>query len=159
METKNVSFEQLSDIVAFRIVVDTIPECYHALGVIHAEWHTIPGKFKDYISTPKRNGYRSLHTSVFVGDNSRIEIQIRTHEMHRHAELGVAAEEIGKVTEVIEDIAEQTNLLALNATIEAARAGNAGRGFAVVAGFEEPVHGDRVMRQRLDLQALQDHRC
>ncbi len=91
MESKNVSFEQLSDIVAFRIVVDTIPDCYHALGVIHAEWHTIPGHFKDYISTPKSNGYQSLHTAVLGPGQQRIEIQIRTHEMHEIAEYGLAA--------------------------------------------------------------------
>jgi guanosine-3',5'-bis(diphosphate) 3'-pyrophosphohydrolase len=91
METKNVSFEQLADIIAFRIVVDTIPDCYHALGVIHAEWHTIPGYFKDYISTPKSNGYQSLHTAVLGPNQQRIEIQIRTHEMHEIAEYGLAA--------------------------------------------------------------------
>jgi GTP diphosphokinase / guanosine-3',5'-bis(diphosphate) 3'-diphosphatase len=91
MESKNVSFEQLSDIVAFRIIVDTIPDCYHALGVIHAEWHTIPGKFKDYISTPKSNGYQSLHTAVLGPGQQRVEIQIRTREMHEIAEYGLAA--------------------------------------------------------------------
>ena len=72
--------------LAFRIVTDTIGECYQALGVIHAEWHTIPGRFKDYISTPKRNGYQSLHTSVIHDSKMRIEIQIRSREMH---ELGM----------------------------------------------------------------------
>lgn len=91
MESKNVSFEQLSDIVALRIVVGTIAECYQALGVIHAEWHTIPGKFKDYISTPKSNGYQSLHTAVLGPGGQRIEIQIRTREMHEIAEYGLAA--------------------------------------------------------------------
>ncbi len=91
METKNVTFEQLSDIMAFRIVVQDIPQCYHALGVIHAEWHTVPGHFKDYISTPKSNGYQSLHTSVLGPGQQRIEIQIRTHEMHDIAEYGLAA--------------------------------------------------------------------
>ncbi len=91
METKNVSFEQLSDIIAFRIVVDSIPECYQALGAIHAHWHTIPGHFKDYISTPKPNGYQSLHTAVIGPGQQRIEIQIRTREMHEFAEYGLAA--------------------------------------------------------------------
>jgi guanosine-3',5'-bis(diphosphate) 3'-pyrophosphohydrolase len=91
MESKNVSFEQLSDIVAFRIIVDSIPDCYHALGIIHAEWHTIPGKFKDYISTPKSNGYQSLHTAVLGPGQQRVEIQIRTAEMHEIAEYGLAA--------------------------------------------------------------------
>jgi len=91
MENKNTEFEQLSDIVAFRIVVDNIPECYQALGVLHAEYHTIPGKFKDYISTPKSNGYQSLHTTVLGPGQQRVEMQIRTREMHEIAEYGLAA--------------------------------------------------------------------
>ncbi len=91
METKNASFEQLGDIIAFRIVVDTVPECYQALGAVHAEYHTIPGHFKDYISTPKNNDYKSLHTAVIGPGQQRIEIQIRTLEMHEIAEFGVAA--------------------------------------------------------------------
>ncbi len=91
METKHVEFEQLSDIIALRIVVNDIAQCYQALGVIHAEWHTIPGKFKDYISTPKSNGYQSLHTSVLGPGQQRIEIQIRTSEMEDVAEYGLAA--------------------------------------------------------------------
>ncbi|MBT4880321.1 MAG: bifunctional (p)ppGpp synthetase/guanosine-3',5'-bis(diphosphate) 3'-pyrophosphohydrolase [Alphaproteobacteria bacterium] len=91
MQRKNVEFEQLSDVMAFRIVLDTIPECYQALGIIHSTYLVVPARFKDYISTPKPNGYRSLHTTVIVPDNQRIEIQIRTYEMHEVAELGVAA--------------------------------------------------------------------
>ena len=91
MENKNVEFEQLSDIMAFRIVCDTVAECYQALGIIHAEWHTIPGRFKDYISTPKSNGYQSLHTSILGPGQQRIEIQIRTTEMDDIAEYGLAA--------------------------------------------------------------------
>ncbi|MCE2927452.1 MAG: bifunctional (p)ppGpp synthetase/guanosine-3',5'-bis(diphosphate) 3'-pyrophosphohydrolase [Rickettsiales bacterium] len=91
MENKNVSFEQLSDIIGFRIAVKNIQECYQALGAIHAEWHTIPGQFKDYISTPKPNGYQSLHTAVLGPGQQRIEIQIRTQEMHDIAEYGLAA--------------------------------------------------------------------
>ena len=91
MQRKNVSFEQLSDIMAFRIIVDDIATCYHALGIIHGLYPTVPGRFKDYISIPKPNGYRSLHTTVIGPDNHRIEVQIRTYEMHEEAELGVAA--------------------------------------------------------------------
>jgi GTP pyrophosphokinase len=91
MQVKNVAFEQLSDIMAFRIVVDTIPECYQALGIVHGRYPTVPGRFKDYISTPKPNGYRSLHTAAIGPEQQRVEIQIRTREMHEEAELGVAA--------------------------------------------------------------------
>jgi GTP pyrophosphokinase len=91
MQVKNVAFEQLSDIMAFRIVVNTIAECYQVLGVIHGRYPTLPGRFKDYISTPKPNGYRSLHTAVIGPERQSIEIQIRTREMHEEAELGVAA--------------------------------------------------------------------
>lgn len=91
MQRKNVAFEQLSDIMAFRVVVDTMEQCYHVLGIIHGEYPTLPGRFKDYISTPKPNGYRSIHTTVIGPENQRIEIQIRTREMHEEAELGVAA--------------------------------------------------------------------
>jgi len=91
MEIKSIAFEQLSDIVAFRIIVDSEAECYRALGFVHGAYPMVPGKFKDYISTPKPNGYRSLHTSVMGPEKQRIEIQIRTREMHEEAELGVAA--------------------------------------------------------------------
>ncbi len=91
LQRKNVSFEQLSDIMAFRITVDSVPECYQALGIIHANYPVVPGRFKDYISTPKPNGYRSLHTGVIGPERNRIEVQIRTADMHAIAELGVAA--------------------------------------------------------------------
>ena len=91
MQRKNVAFEQLSDIMAFRIVVDDMSECYHALGVLHSKYPSVPGRFKDYISTPKPNGYRSIHTTVMGPSRQRIEIQIRTLEMHAEADLGVAA--------------------------------------------------------------------
>ncbi|HZD26984.1 MAG TPA: RelA/SpoT family protein, partial [Alphaproteobacteria bacterium] len=91
MERDNVSFEQLSDIVAFRIIVHSVPDCYQALGVVHGHYRMVPGRFKDYISTPKRNNYRSIHTTVIGPENRRIEIQIRTRQMHDIAELGVAA--------------------------------------------------------------------
>src|SRR3546814_12484902 len=82
MQRKNIAFEQLSDIMAFRVVVKDLASCYHALGVVHQTWPSVPGRFKDYISTPKQNGYRSLHTTVIGPENKRIEIQIRTQEMH-----------------------------------------------------------------------------
>lgn len=91
MSERHVSFEQLSDIMAFRAIVGTEEECYRALGIIHRRWPFVPGRFKDYISTPKRNGYRSLHTTVMHAGDTRVEIQIRTQEMHAQAEHGLAA--------------------------------------------------------------------
>ena len=91
MQQKNASFEQLSDIMAFRICVEDIASCYQALGVIHSKYHMVPRRFKDYISTPKPNGYQSIHTGVIGPEDTRIEIQIRTYEMHEIAEKGVAA--------------------------------------------------------------------
>ena len=91
MAERHISFEQLSDIMAFRVIVPDEEACYTALGVIHRRWPMVPGRFKDYISTPKRNGYRSLHTTVIHADNTRVEIQIRTRAMHEEAELGLAA--------------------------------------------------------------------
>ncbi len=91
MQQKNVGFEQLSDIMAFRVVVDTVEQCYQALGVVHSRYPVVPGRFKDYISTPKPNNYRSLHTDVIGPERQRIEMQIRTRDMHEVAELGVAA--------------------------------------------------------------------
>jgi|TARA_R110002126_G_scaffold3263_1_gene18334 GTP pyrophosphokinase len=91
MQRKNILFEQLSDIMAFRIIVENIESCYLVLGIIHAKYPTVPGKFKDYISTPKPNGYRSLHTTVIGPGGQRIEVQIRTREMHEEADLGLAA--------------------------------------------------------------------
>lgn len=91
MQNKNVSFEQLCDVVAFRVLVNSIADCYHALGIIHNEFFVIPGRFKDYISTPKPNNYQSLHTYVIGPKQRQIEIQIRTHAMQEVAEYGVAA--------------------------------------------------------------------
>ncbi len=91
MEEKKETFSRLSDIYGFRIVTDTVPECYVALGAVHNRWRAVPGRFKDYISQPKSNGYRSIHTTVSGRDGKRVEVQIRTQEMHAVAETGVAA--------------------------------------------------------------------
>jgi guanosine-3',5'-bis(diphosphate) 3'-pyrophosphohydrolase len=91
MESQNLVYDQIYDLVAFRILVDTPRECYEALGLIHSQWRPVPGRFKDYIALPKLNMYQSLHTSVIGPYGERIEIQIRTHEMHRIAEEGIAA--------------------------------------------------------------------
>ncbi|MBL1147214.1 MAG: bifunctional (p)ppGpp synthetase/guanosine-3',5'-bis(diphosphate) 3'-pyrophosphohydrolase [Pseudomonadota bacterium] len=99
MQRKNVSFEQLSDIMAFRVIVDDVSACYHVLGIIHGLYPSVPGRFKDYISIPKANGYHSLHTTVIGPENQRIEMQIRTAQMHEEAEFGVAAHWAYKNTE------------------------------------------------------------
>src|SRR5437660_11641307 len=106
MERKSVGFEQLSDIFAFRVVMKDVEACYRALGVVHTTWPVVPGRFKDYISTPKQNDYRSIHTTVIGPGNQRVELQIRTEEMNQIAEFGIAAhafykDGIGSPTELL----------------------------------------------------------
>src|SRR5712664_676650 len=96
MERKAVGFEQLSDIFGFRVMLKTMPECYQALGVVHTTWPVVPGRFKDYVSTPKQNEYRSIHTTVIGPGNQRVELQIRTAEMHDIADYGIAAHTLYK---------------------------------------------------------------
>ena len=96
MQNKQISLEQLSDIYAFRVIVESTEDCYRVLGVVHTTWSTVPGRFKDYISTPKLNGYRSIHTTIVGPGHQRVELQVRTRAMHDVAELGVAAHAIYK---------------------------------------------------------------
>jgi GTP pyrophosphokinase len=91
MSERHVTFEQITDIMAFRVLVDSPGDCYRALGVLHQTWQMIPGRFKDYISTPKSNGYKSLHTALIYENSMRVEVQIRTRDMHRTNEFGLAA--------------------------------------------------------------------
>jgi guanosine-3',5'-bis(diphosphate) 3'-pyrophosphohydrolase len=91
MAERHVSFEQITDIMAFRVLTEDDDDCYKALGVLHRNWQMIPGRFKDYISTPKSNGYRSLHTALIYENSMRMEVQVRTREMHRTNEFGLAA--------------------------------------------------------------------
>ncbi|WP_245496621.1 RelA/SpoT family protein [Lichenibacterium ramalinae] len=96
MEQKNLALEQLSDIFGFRVLVESIEDCYRVLGIIHTQWPSVPGRFKDYISTPKQNDYRSLHTTVVGPGRQRVELQIRTRAMHDLAENGIAAHALYK---------------------------------------------------------------
>jgi RelA/SpoT family (p)ppGpp synthetase len=121
MERKSVGFEQLSDIFGFRVIVKTVADCYQTVGIVHTTWPTVPGRFKDYISTPKANEYRSLHTTVIGPRNQRVELQIRTVEMHEIAEYGIAAhalykDGVGSPTELLSR--ESTAYAWLRRTIE-----------------------------------------
>lgn len=95
-ERKSISFEQLSDIFGFRVIVRSVEECYRTVGLVHTAWPCVPGRFKDYVSTPKSNDYRSIHTTVIGPGNQRVEMQIRTEDMHRVAEFGIAAHSLYK---------------------------------------------------------------
>ena len=121
MERKSVGFEQLSDIFGFRVLVNTPGDCYQALGIVHTTWPMVPGRFKDYISTPKANEYHSLHTTVIGPGKQRVELQIRTFEMHEIAEYGIAAhalykDGVGSPTELLSR--ESTAYAWLRRTIE-----------------------------------------
>jgi GTP pyrophosphokinase len=96
MERKSIAFEQLSDIFGFRLIVGTMEDCYRCIGVIHMKWPFVPGRFKDYISTPKQNDYRSLHTTIVGPGRQRVELQVRTQNMHDIAEYGIAAHALYK---------------------------------------------------------------
>jgi RelA/SpoT family (p)ppGpp synthetase len=127
MERKSVGFEQLSDIVGFRVVVKTLVECYQALGIVHTTWPMVPGRFKDYISTPKQNDYRSIHSTVIGPGKQRVELQIRTREMHEIAEYGIAAHALYKdnVDSPTEILSRESNAYAwLRRTIESLAEGS-----------------------------------
>ncbi|MEW7006626.1 MULTISPECIES: RelA/SpoT family protein [unclassified Lentilitoribacter] len=112
MESKSLSFEQLSDLVGFRIIVSDTADCYRALGIIHTRWAVVPGRFKDYISTPKQNDYQSIHTTIVGPSRQRVELQIRSEFMHAIAERGVAAHSLYKDASVeskTPQISEESN--------------------------------------------------
>src|SRR5262249_23068433 len=96
MERKSIGFEQLSDLIGYRVLVDTPEDCYQALGIVHTTWPMVPGRFKDYISIPKQNDYRSIHTTVVGPGKQRVELQIRTRDMNEIAEYGIAAHALYK---------------------------------------------------------------
>ena len=105
MQSKRVSLEQLTDIIGFRVIVKDVVTCYKVLGVFHSNWSTIPGRFKDYISTPKINNYKSIHTAVIGPNKERVAIQIRTHQMQEFAERGIASHWIYKSSEKVSHLA------------------------------------------------------
>ena len=96
MERKSIAFEQLSDIFGFRVCVNAVEDCYRVIGVVHTKWPSVPGRFKDYISTPKENDYRSIHTTVVGPGRQRVELQVRTYDMHDVARYGIAAHALYK---------------------------------------------------------------
>ncbi len=104
IQKKKISLEQLTDIVGFRIIVESVEDCYKTLGILHSHYSTVPGKFKDYISTPKINNYKSIHTSLIGPKKQRIEVQIRTYEMHEFAERGIASHWKYKSSEKFSDL-------------------------------------------------------
>ncbi|TRL38896.1 RelA/SpoT family protein [Rhizobium straminoryzae] len=128
MQSKSLSFEQLSDVYGFRLIVDDIPACYRALGIVHTRWRVVPGRFKDYISTPKQNDYRSIHTTIVGPSRQRIELQIRTRRMHEIAEYGIAAHSLykdGETGEGGELLSKESNAYSwLRHTIEALAEGD-----------------------------------
>jgi RelA/SpoT family (p)ppGpp synthetase len=105
MQSKRVSLEQLTDIIGFRVIVNDVVTCYKVLGVFHSNWSTIPGRFKDYISTPKINNYKSIHTAVIGPNKERVAIQIRTQQMQEFAERGIASHWIYKSSEKVSHLA------------------------------------------------------
>ena len=104
IQTKRISLEQLTDLMGFRVIVDSIDKCYETLGIFHSAWSMIPGRFKDYISTPKINSYKSIHTSIIGPNKQRVEIQIRTQQMHDFAERGIASHWIYKSSEKLNSL-------------------------------------------------------
>ncbi len=96
LKRKNMDIEKIYDIIALRVIVQNIEDCYRVLGIIHSKWRPLPGRIKDYIALPKPNGYQSIHTTIFTGDGGITEIQIRTQEMHDYAEFGLAAHHVYK---------------------------------------------------------------
>ncbi len=142
MERKAVSFEQLSDIFGFRVIVKTVEQCYGALGVIHTAWSSVPGRFKDYVSTPKQNEYHSIHTTVIGPRHQRVELQIRTEAMHQLAEYGIAAHALYK-----------DGIRPPSAAGNGARSGNGGGN---LRGFDAEVRAYEWLRRTIEMLAEGD---
>jgi GTP diphosphokinase / guanosine-3',5'-bis(diphosphate) 3'-diphosphatase len=159
MERKAISFEQLSDILGFRVVVGTVAECYAAMGVVHTTWPTVPGRFKDYISTPKQNDYRSIHTTVVGPGSQRVELQVRTAEMHRIAEYGIAAHALYK--DGVAPAKQKANGAANgaaqpNGNNGSKAAGNGAPGGATLTGFNDEIRAYEWLRRTIEILAEGD---
>ncbi|CAN5157279.1 bifunctional (p)ppGpp synthetase/guanosine-3',5'-bis(diphosphate) 3'-pyrophosphohydrolase [soil metagenome] len=152
MERKAVSFEQLSDILGFRVIVKTLAECYATVGVVHSAWPAVPGRFKDYISTPKQNDYRSVHTTVVGPGSQRVELQIKTADMHKIAEYGIAAHALYK-----DDVGpdKKTNG---HAPVKANGSGkaNGANGAGGLSGFSEEIRAYEWLRRTVEMLAEGD---
>ena len=132
IDRKAIALEQLSDMIGFRIIVPTVADCYRALGIVHTNWKVVPGRFKDYISVPKHNDYRSIHTTIVGVGRQRAELQIRTEEMHRIAEYGIAAHALYKegATGSLHGLEGESKAFAsLRSTIEHLTKGGSGEEF------------------------------
>jgi guanosine-3',5'-bis(diphosphate) 3'-pyrophosphohydrolase len=150
MERKAVSFEQLSDILGFRVVVGTVGDCYAAVGLVHTAWPMVPGRFKDYISTPKQNDYRSIHTTVIGPGSQRVELQVRTAEMHRVAEFGIAAHVLYKEGVTKEGVTKRTG----KSNGHGQNGGNGGGG---VDGFDDELKAYQWLRRTIAMLAEGDN--
>ena len=147
MERKAVSFEQLSDILGFRVIVGSVAECYAAVGVVHTTWPAVPGRFKDYVSTPKQNDYRSIHTTVVGPGSQRVELQVRTAEMHGIAEYGIAAHALYK-----DGVAPAKPKGNGNGSAKP----NGGNGSARLAEFDEEIRAYEWLRRTIEMLAEGD---
>ncbi len=145
MERKAVSFEQLSDILGFRVIVGSVAECYAAVGVVHTTWPAVPGRFKDYVSTPKQNDYRSIHTTVVGPGSQRVELQVRTAAMHGIAEYGIAAHALYK-----------DGVAPAKPKGNGAAKPNGGNGSAQLAGFTEEIRAYEWLRRTIEMLAEGD---
>jgi guanosine-3',5'-bis(diphosphate) 3'-pyrophosphohydrolase len=143
MERKAVSFEQLSDILGFRVIVETLEQCYAAVGVVHTTWPAVPGRFKDYISTPKQNDYRSIHTTVVGPGSQRVELQVRTGDMHRIAEYGIATHALYK-----DDVKAKTNGNGASA--------KPANGIVALPGFNDEIRAYEWLRRTVEMLAEGD---
>ncbi len=151
MERKAISFEQLSDILGFRVIVGSVGECYAALGVVHTTWPTVPGRFKDYISTPKQNDYRSIHTTIIGPGSQRVELQMRTAGMHRIAEYGIAAHALYK-----DGVAPARPKANGNGAAQP-NGGKDGNGAgSMLTGFNEEIHAYEWLRRTIEMLAEGD---